>query len=165
MVKPETDPLVDFAAWYMERGASAVPRSVHSGVRFVGHCAGITLFRQGEFQVQLWLCQPNSEVPDHRHPNIDQIQIYVSGEVALRWEGNPAVDMSKLQDVDEHGCSVLNGRFIRVRPGESHGATIGPNGGAFMGIQRWLNGKAGDTELDWVGEPLSEEHAAAIAQG
>ena len=140
---------------------SGVPLSVFAGVSFVGDFAQIVLAREGQFQAQLCLCKPNSEIPDHNHPNVDQLLVYETGQIDLRIDGRECFE-PKDMGVTKEGTSKLNGHFRPIGPGVSHGATIGPAGGAFITIQRWLKGAPDSVENDWDGDPLSDEHAQRL---
>ena len=131
------------------------------GLIRVGKFSGITLHRQERWQTQLWLCDPNSEIPDHAHPHVDVMQLYVGGNLALRHKGEQVIHPEALR-VGVAGLAMMRGAMLRVRPGETHGATIGPEGAAFITFQRWLDSEPTSVELDWEGEALSPEHAAKI---
>lgn len=153
---PVFDELGSFAEWY-QRQYFAIPLCPADGVRRVGGFSGLTLYRQGPFQVQLWICEPNSVIPDHCHPNVDSIQMYLSGEVFLRLNGEEIVQPNDVHEA-HNGLSSRHGFFIRICPGDIHGATIGPKGGSFLTFQRFLDGKPKSVELDWAGEPIDKAH-------
>ena len=158
---PTFDPLMGFAQWF-QQSPFAVPPTIAEGYNRVGPFAGLTLYRGGPFQVQLWLCPPLSEIPDHSHPDVDSIQLYLSGQVYLRLNGEQII---KPEDVFEtEGRCSKHGYAIRVRPHDTHGASIGANGGAFMTFQHWLKGEPQSVELNWRGEPINAEHAARLLQ-
>lgn len=141
----------------------ACPVSVFSGVSFVGDFAQIVLDREGQFQTQLCLAKPNAEIPDHGHPNVEQLLVHVTGEVNLRIDGKliyPAGEPHELPD----GICSKNGHCLQISAGQSHGASVGKSGGAFMTFQHWLQGTPTSVENDWRGEPLSPEHWEACNQ-
>jgi hypothetical protein len=160
---PKFDQLANFTDWY-QRQPFAVPMAPAFGVNKVGAFTGLTLFRQGRFQVQLWLCDPNSEIPDHSHPNVDSIQVYVSGQVYLRLNGEVVIKPEDVRE-DMNGLNTKAAFWMRVGPGDVHGATIGPKGGAFITFQHWLRGDPESVENDWEGEPIDAEHAQRIGAG
>jgi hypothetical protein len=151
------DVLEDFVAWYLKT-FGGVPPSPHDGVGYVGKFSLLTFYRQKEFQVQLTICKPNSRIPDHAHPNVDTMVSYVCGELYFRVDGK---EVFKPEDIfqTEDGRTSKNFKFMRVKPGQMHGATIGDKGAAFITFQRWLSGTPKSVELDWDGPPLSKEHS------
>lgn len=113
-----------------------------SPINIDGSLHGVVLFRKGPFQVQLFIVAPNSEIPDHVHPNVDSFEVYLSGEMAFRKNG---VYVTKWEDAEK-----LPGFALRVKPDDPHGGTFGPKGGAFLSIQHWLNGvKPSSVGNDW----------------
>ncbi len=159
----EFDPLVAFAAWYTAQPGFGLPLCPHFGVTRIGRQSGLVLFRQGQFQVQLWVCDPMSEVPDHGHPHIDAIHVYLAGDIFFRINRKPAVTENDIATLPDGRCAMNRANF-RSRPGEVHGATIGSNGGAFLAIQHWLKGSPTSEVEDWDGDPIDEAHAARLRE-
>ena len=155
------DELMEFYRWYAGRFGFGIPASPFDAFSKVGRFTGLTLYRSKPFQVQLWLCEPNAEIYDHSHPHVDSLQIYVAGQVYLRLNGQPVLTPEILVPI-ANGIASHNGRWIRVRPTDTHGATIGPVGGAFMTFQHWVHGEPQSVENDWEGQPLDAEHAMRL---
>jgi hypothetical protein len=139
------DELTQFMNWWRNnREISINPyeqRMVH-----VGDTAGVTLFRDGQYQVELFIVKPNSIIIPHIHPNVDSYEDYIAGEIDFMLE-------DKL-------CNYLNiNEPLRVYPNTWHGGIFGSRGGTFLSIQRWLNGVApkfvGD---DWVGKDKTSSY-------
>lgn len=152
--------VVQFAHWFL-REATACPHPPFAdGVVRVGRFTGVVLFRQGPLQVQLWTCDPGSNIPEHSHPGVDVVQLYLWGEVFLTHNGRPAIDQALM--VENEGVVAAYGSVIRILPGETHGARIGPKGGAFLTFQKWLNEKPRSVETAWEGDPLSDDHALTL---
>lgn len=156
---PKFDELEAFTSWFMQTQAP-IPSMPMDGMTRVGEFSGIVLYRQGQYQVQLWLCDPNSEIPDHSHPNVDSIQVYVGGEVYLRLNGQPIITAEDMRVANN--VHIKRGFSLRVRPSDNHSATIGPSGGAFMTFQKWLVGTPTSVEMDWRGPALSAKHHEAV---
>lgn len=149
-----TSRIEKFAAWWLKTRPMNPPAD---GVYMrVGANTGTILYRDGEFQVQMFICDPDSDITDHTHPNVDSVQVYVSGDMYFRRNGEQLI-------TPEQAPLVPSGFSHRVPPGEIHGAKIGPRGGVFITIQEWLNGETPrSVHLDWSGRALSQEHAAEI---
>lgn len=134
-----------FAVWWMRHKVFSVPAG---GVRVFEGVYGLTLYRDGPFQVQLFIVAPNAGSPEHAHPNIDSIEYGLAGADTFTSERNFRL----------HG-------LICVAPGERHTAAAREEGGAFISIQKWLNGvEPSSVELDWIGKPIDAAHAAQIQQ-
>jgi hypothetical protein len=148
------DELTEFMHWWRNtREININPyedRIVHAG-----DTAGVTLYRKGEYQVELFIVQPNSVILPHIHPNVDSYEDYIAGDIDFVLEGKLYNYMnggnSELPSIDENYLSV--NEPLRVHPNSWHGGVFGKRGGTFISIQRWLNGVppkfVGD---DWVGK-------------
>jgi len=64
--------------------------SVHDGITRIGDYTGLILYRQPPFQVELWILPPNTESPEHSHPNVDIYLVAVTGEMKV-WVGEELV--------------------------------------------------------------------------
>lgn len=132
-----------FAVWWMKHKPFRVPAD---GVRVYEGVYGLTLYREGPFQAQMFIVKPNSGSPKHAHPNIDSVEYGIAGADTFTSDRNHRI----------HG-------LICVAPMEFHTAAADKNGGAFISFQKWLNGtQPTSVELDWVGEPIDQDHAAGL---
>lgn len=154
------EPVLDFMRWYLTQ-TPVIPLSQFAGVNFVGDFALLTLFRQDKYQVQLTLCRPGAFIPEHTHPLVDSVVIYVTGEIDFVLNGENIYPHGAIHALPNGICSQ-NSHWVRVKPGWTHSAKIGPRGGAFMTVQYWPEGKVESVEMDWVGMPLSYEHSTKL---
>lgn len=128
------DDLEGFLHWWMhERVIQAAPNE-EGRLVFSGELYGIVLYRQPPYQVQLFIIPPNCEIDDHIHPNVDSYEVYVSGDIKFRINGE-----------------VSEENVIRVYPTSFHGGSFGPQGGCFVSVQKWLNNvEPTSVGADWV---------------
>lgn len=155
------DVLENFAIWYMQDPKSLAVPAV-SGVHFMDNLSAVTLVRKGNFQVELVLCAPNSEIPDHIHPNVDSFEVYLGGNIMFRHQGKLLIPKEEAEGINWDGLSLRRGTHIRVKPEDYHGATIGKNGGAFLSIQHWLKGNPTTVGHDWAGKTLGPIHEGTL---
>jgi hypothetical protein len=155
------DRLQSFSDWYL---ASHKPLAIPAlnSIHFMDNLTAITLFRKDQFQVEMVICKPNSEIPDHVHPNVDSFEVYVSGSIMFRHRNELMVQKENADHVTWDGFSEMRGMKIRVKPDDLHGATIGETGGCFLSIQQWLKGKPTTVGHDWTGENLGPVHKETI---
>lgn len=132
----QDDPLTYFLMWYLEYGTSIGHAPFHNAVSSIGNVAGCVLLRQWPFQVQLFICPPNIEIPHHVHPGVDSYEVYVAGQVDFSVEGQSIRDKSEIT-FDQIGQAALRAHCIRIKPDYSHGGKIGAEGGVFMSVQKW----------------------------
>ncbi len=141
---PSADwPVRKFAVWWLRAKPLAVPQD-SGAVRYYDGFAGITLYRQPPFQVQLFVVRPNGMSPWHAHPNIDSVEYGLAGDGIGTFRSER---------------SAHAGPLILIEPSEGHEAGSGPAGGCFFSIQKWLNGVApSSVELDWTGPSIDDTH-------
>ena len=123
ILDPYTD-LQTFKDWWWEKRPFSVP-----GENILSHVAdthGIVLFRDGQYQVELFNVKPNSEIPSHNHPNVDSFEVFVGGDITFTCDDNTFTNL-KLGD------------SIRILPSSQHGGKFGKRGGCFISVQAWLN--------------------------
>lgn len=119
------DELEAFVSWWMNTRALNTPNE--HPTNFNGMLSGVVLFRQGQYQVQLFNVQPNCVIEPHIHPNVDSFEVFVGGDIDFMCD-------------DVWYTQTLLGDRIRVTPSSWHGGKFGPRGGCFLSIQKWQNG-------------------------
>jgi len=120
----EFDDLEAFMVWWL--GKRVINTPTENETNFNGVLSGLVLYRSGQYQVQLFIVQPNSLIESHIHPNVDSFEVFVGGDVEF------------ICDDVVHKQTILGG-VVRVRETSWHGGVFGPKGGSFLSIQKWLN--------------------------
>ena len=157
-----------FSIWYVKRAKEEkclptrtvqdnclyLPPSSHVNNNVV---SGLTLYRQRDLQVQLFVLPPGSKIPMHTHPNMDSFEVYIGGDVFLFIDGKEAGDHARLGEFDyledrEEFYDLLFLQHFRITPTSPHGGTIGKKGGAFLSIQHWKNKVEPSSPMDDWGE-------------
>lgn len=154
-------PLEQFLDWYM-RNSNVLPQSPYDGLTFVGNGPAIVLFREGPWQVQLFLCIPNTKIPEHSHPHVESFEINVSGDVDFYVEGKPTYPEGA-GSLERNGLPRIWGYGAHVGAGVKHHAVIGPKGGAFLSVQKWLQGKPTSVDEDWEGSAMTASHMELLS--
>jgi hypothetical protein len=133
----EFDQLDAFFRWWQAHNVYKPPRE--GPVMQHNDCSTSTVvYRSGQFQVQQVVLKPNSEIPDHIHPNVDSIELYGAGDIVFRRnDEKPFVGVNSGID-----C-------LRILPTDWHGGTFGPRGGVFFSVQHWLKGSPDFIIDDW----------------
>lgn len=160
------DDLADFANWWLASRPFRPP--VEGFSKPSVKSSGVVLFRQPPYQVQLFLFEPGTDIKMHRHAGVDSFEHYLTGEVYFVKNGVELLDRREFRN-NADGISIAyfrpEGCAIRVRPDDWHGAKIGPKGGGFLSIQKWLNGTPGRVEQIWEGEALDATHRSQLTHG
>jgi hypothetical protein len=148
--------LDEFAAGWLAAGPVRPPLLAYEKA---GGNAGITLYRDDRFQVQLWALPPASVVTEHSHPEIDTCLVRVAGKIRLKINGNwiPLHAMGRTQWLG------MRTWMMRVRPGDLHEVKVGRPGGSFLAISERIDGHAPvSVHLNWQGAALDGAHQAAL---
>jgi quercetin dioxygenase-like cupin family protein len=132
------DDLAQFKTWWENTRPINTP-AVNS-LSHVAETHGVVLYRQAPYQVELFNVKPNSEIPAHRHPNVDSFEVFLGGDIDFMCNG------------EWYGQNQI-GASIRVYPSSLHGGKFGKRGGCFLSIQKWLN----DVEPKFVGDDWNDE--------
>ncbi len=152
--------LAAFARWFLAQPLSALRPPVDATFTVVttgGRVEGMLLYRDAPYQVELFNApRGGGHFPPHRHPNVDSIEYLLSGQIGFHVAGR-AAPVEDVFAVAADGAAKLCGTIVRIRPSDWHGADVGPAGGVFLSIQRWLNGvPPSSVVLDWEGPPHLE---------
>lgn len=156
------DELDEFTNWWLDIRSFRPPAN-DCPLDFNGNLHGVTLYRDGEWQVQLLSIKPNSIIIEHRHPNVDTYEVYFSGQHVLGMNSKVLYtleDLAKLQD-PQLPTPFGFGVATRIAPPDWHWVKFGEQGGSFLSIQKWLNGvKPTSVGHDW--EEKGENHEVKV---
>jgi len=152
------DELENFKISYLSKQPTinfCVPSS--NPLMFIDGISGLTLYRENNFQVQLFICEPNINIPEHTHPNIDSFELFLYG-MKFTHSGKTIID-SDMALKEKNKIPFCSYQTIRVKPNDWHGGVSSKNGGAFISIQHWLNDtKPTHVSNDWQGEVVGKKH-------
>ncbi len=151
--------LQEFLDWYIEE-SNTLMQSPYMGLTFVGNGPALVMHREPGFQVQLFLCVPNTVIPVHSHPHVESFEINVSGDVDFYVNGEQTYPSGSGVAIRRDGSSLprIWGYGAYVGAGVKHKAIIGPNGGAFLSVQKWLQGEPTSVDEDWEGNAMTAAH-------
>jgi hypothetical protein len=97
---------------------------------------GLVLYRDDDFQVQLFIAAGNHASTNHNHPRCDAIQVNMGGK----------------QLFTICGITIKNSEVFDSCPipaGVDHRVVFGDTGAAYLSIQRW-QGEQQSIRTDWV---------------
>lgn len=152
------DDLAEFAREFLNTPVLNLMCFEKEGQHLIDGASGITLMRSGQYQVQLFLISPNKEIPEHEHPNVDSFEILLRG-MKFTLNGRLALSMKRAQMTNDNGSPKYQGQMLRVYNGSPHGGLASSDGGAFISIQKWLNGISPTTVSDdWHGDIMGHIH-------
>ena len=138
----------EFAEWYKDNEYPIKP-PVGEKIYVTDISYSFVLFREGQFQVELYLVKPNTFSPEHSHPGVDNI--------VLVWGG----------DIGHTAASILTPPFgvqgPTINNGSMHELHAGNNGCAVLSIEKWHDGiKPSSVSIVWEGDTCGETHSNLI---
>lgn len=161
------DQLEKFCSWFLKKMPviGAVP--FQGAVSKVEDVTAILLYRKDQFQVQMFAVPEGTIIPEHTHPNVDSIEVYVGGNIRFSHSGKYVYPEDQLYALSGPlGCAFKRGTTIRVHPNDVHGGVFGEGGGVFLSVQHWLNGvKPHCVAADYSGTTMGEHHLAQVVTG
>ena len=159
-----TDKLSQFADWYLcDLPNMPMKPPTKDCVAVVEGVSGVVLWRDGDFQVQMFICEPHTSIPAHTHPDVDSYEVHLTGGIDFYINDKLVIPAKAANKVKKDGSSRCYGWTNRVHPHTSHSAKAGANGGAFLSIQHWLNGvKPTSVGENWDGHTMGKKHNESI---
>lgn len=127
------------------------------GITNFGDITSMLLFRHTPFQVELFIAsQEKTSFPSHRHPHVDTVEFWLSGQGGLFINDVPVYTNEQME---LWLAGDIKATPIHIAPGDWHnGYGITPY--SFLSMQKWLdNTDPSSVGLDWEGETSSIEHA------
>jgi len=155
--------LEEFAEWYKTQGFPIRP-PFEDPVYVTDISYSYVLYREGQYQAELYLVRPNTSSPEHSHPGVENIIMVWGGDVSYSQEG-------VYHDLSEHytepnaqGTNKLFGLSSpNLKGTATHALFAGNKGGAFLSLERWPEGKKpSSVTIHWEGEPVDAEHGKII---
>lgn len=143
--------LEEFTDWYLN---SKMPLMIpyNSKVFITDDATAISIFRKGNYQVELYLIHPEMIIPEHSHPRMEVIQVNLGG-------GN-------LFPPDDLGvCSSWGQVSENLVPGNKHGGdsvTVLSDGFVVLTLERWEDpSEMTSAAIQWSG-PTGPKHTKLI---
>tara|TARA_B100002019_G_C20936000_1_gene434461 strand:+ start:95 stop:583 length:489 start_codon:yes stop_codon:yes gene_type:complete len=149
--KPETD-LEEYLKWVVHNISFCPPTVIKNNLSFTDGMIGFVLHREGQFQTQLFIGEPDVVIPNHIHPNVDSFEVALHG-ATLRHSGMIILT----PESDSAGMALYVGHD------HWHGGFASKDGGCFLSVQKWLNGvPPSSVENDWGGDTIGPEHDSKV---
>lgn len=120
------------------------------------------IFRQENYQVELYICKPNTETTRHSHPNVESLSLYLTGNLSFAKDNGDFMDVSMHQEEKPNGTHKLLWARAEENKGTPHALRVGKEGGAFLIFERWLDGEPSSVTVNWEGEYVGEEHVKTV---
>lgn len=146
----DRDDLFDYAQRVMGKTLMTMQTPLF-GLEMFGSAACLVLDREGQFQAELCIFPPGIPIPHHLHPDVDSIEIQITGSLHLYIEGKNIMrgaDFDKMAD-------LLQKVGFRIPANADHNVEIGDKGAVFLSVQRWNKGQPDHVGYNWRGVAYS----------
>lgn len=125
----------------------------------------LVLYRTECFQVELYICKPNTNAPFHQHPGVDSCFIYLGGNIDFGRADGAYSDLSALQIISEYGNHhYLFGQSVSAPDGALHTLKVHQEGGAFLSFEKWNTMEPTSVTINWKGKPVGSEHEETLGK-
>jgi len=158
-----TGTLEEFAAWY-KANAYPVRPPFEDCVYVTENSYSYVLFRQGQFQAEVYLIKPNSSCPEHSHPRVENMILFWGGDATPSYDGVP-VKIGPFHAPAPNGTSPAFGAMgPKITDAHTHALHTGPKGAAFLSLEKWPDDvKPTSVVVNWKGAAIGEQHAPQIS--
>jgi len=149
----------EFADWYVSNNYPLRP-PFDSPVYTTSISYSYILYREGQYQAELYLVKPNSTSPEHSHPGVENIVMILGGNVGGTVDGKVQDNTALALQANADGTSKLFGCFGQTLTQTSkHSLTTGVTGGAFISFEKWPEGvKPYSVTENWEGTAIDNNH-------
>ncbi len=147
------DDLWHYAQRVMTKGLFDMRTPVH-GLRMFGDAVCVVIDREEQYQAELCIFPPRVSVPSHNHPDVDGIEIQITGSIRFFINGKGVACPDSMVGLE----TLFHKVGFRIPAGQDHSGVSGQNGVAFLSVQRWNNGKTPDhIGHNWSGHHYSDD--------
>ncbi len=155
--------LEEFAKWYKENNFPIRP-PFEDPVYVTDISYSYVLFREGQYQAELYLVRPNTSSPDHSHPGVENIIMVWGGDIHTTRNGQFEDLSSNYDSPSPLGTNKLFGACSeKLTDKETHALKVGNKGGAFLSLEKWPAGiTPNSVTVNWKGDPVDEGHRKII---
>lgn len=155
--------LKEFAEWYRDNNYPLRP-PFDSGVYVTDEAVSYVLYREGQYQAELYLVKPGKMPPEHSHPNVENIIIVLGGTLECSVDGKTLDAEPYWNKANADGTSVMFGYITdNLKHPSTHSVGGGPNGVALISFEKWHpNVKPTSISLDWAGPPVGSIHKETL---
>ena len=151
----------EFRDWYIANGSPLRP-PFRQPVFHTDNAMSLCMFREGRFQVEMYLTKPGSTTPPHTHAGVDSAFVYLAGNIQFYLEGRDNPDVQQWQKPNKNGNHFLLGTTVDSPDMTPHWLNIGPEGGAFLSFEYWKNEDPVSVTVNWQGQTVGTEHDKTI---
>jgi len=155
--------LSEFTEWYIKEGFPIKPPTTDP-IYVTDHTYSAIVFRQGRYQVELYMLAPNWVTPNHGHPGVESKIIFLNGTIYGTRNNETLPDAMEYTDLaNPDGTNVAFGNYLSFDSDDYHTVGAGHKGGLVAICQHWEEGLTMSSQsVHYTGEPIGPEHSKYI---
>ena len=154
IIPDDWDSLEDFTNWYINDARMPLMIPYDAVVVQSDDAVAVSLFRKGQYQVELYLIYPQMYILKHSHPRMEVITMALGGGSM-----SPRI-------IDTNTSASWGNMNNKLLPGEEHGgemSSIIGNGQVILTFEKWLDPTEMTTAAaHWKGKIRGELQAKLI---
>jgi hypothetical protein len=151
----------EFRDWWLKAGRPLRP-PFDQPIFVTDMVYSLCLYREGQFQVELYIMKPNGLSPSHSHPGVDSTFVFLGGNLEFGDETESFKDLSDQQKSRNDGAHILLGRTVDALDGALHSVRAHQEGGAFLSFEYWKDKEPDSVVVNWEGAPDGAIHAKVL---
>jgi len=152
----------EFMGWWIKAGRPIKPPFEHP-IHITDMAYALTIYREGQYQIELYICKPNTQTQVHSHPGIESLSVYLAGNLTFAKDGGKFLDLSGHQFEREDGAHWLLGKSVEAIDGNDHALKVNAEGGSFLLFQKWHDKKPRSVATEYAGTTLGPKHDTTIS--
>jgi hypothetical protein len=152
----------EFRDWYTAKGYPMRPPFLNP-IFHTDNAMSLCLFREGRFQVELYITKPFATSPPHTHPGVESAFVYLTGDIQFGIENKDTVN-KKMHYAREDGAHRMLGATSSSPDGLAHWLDIGADGAAFLSFEYWKDKEPVSVTVNWKGDPVGSIHEEILKQ-
>ena len=153
----------EFRDWYTAKGYPMRPPYLNP-IFHTDNAMSLCLFREGRFQVELYLTKPFANSPPHTHPGVESAFVYLTGDIKFDIETKGTQIDNKMHFARADGAHRMFGATSSSPDGLAHWLDIGADGAAFLSFEYWKDVDPTSVTVNWKGDPVGSIHEEILKQ-
>jgi hypothetical protein len=151
-----------FTSWWLKSRPIRPP--FVDGTFFTDLAASCILYRNGPFQVEMYVSKPDTEATWHSHPGVDSILLYLTGNLVFGKDGEyKDTDEWQKPHADAEDVHALFGQYDALHDNQLHNLKTKKEGGAFLSFEKWHDKVPNSVTVNWEGPPTGVLHKTVMA--
>jgi len=153
----------EFRVWWWETAGKPLRPPFENPIFFTDNAMSLCLYREGRFQVELYIIAPNGSSPAHTHPGVDSSFMHLTGNLKFNLANRDNSLYVPPSLPKEDGTHPWFNAGAALSPdGTPHWLWVGPEGASFLSFEHWKEADPSSVTVNWEGDPVGEQHKTML---